>query len=226
MDVRVISIGALAAHSLWGEREPVRAGHATSTLIRSGERAILVDPGLPGPAIVSRLLERAGIGPEAITDVFLTRMHIETRRGIEAFERADWWLSEPEREHVGTRMALSLKNAADGDDEELIAQLEREVAIIQRCKAAPDRLAPGVDLFPLHGVTPGLTGLLIVEPTRTVLVCGDAVATVEHLEAGQVLSGAADTDQARESFAEAVEIADVLVLGRDNAVSNPTKRGF
>jgi hypothetical protein len=41
-----------------------------------------------------------------------------------------------------------------------------------------------------------------------------------------VLSGAADTDQARESFAEAVEIADVLVLGRDNAVSNPTKRGF
>jgi glyoxylase-like metal-dependent hydrolase (beta-lactamase superfamily II) len=181
---------------------------------------------LPGPVVVARLRERAGIGPEAITDVFLTRMHIDTRRGIDAFDQAAWWLAEPEREHVGTLMALNLRAAADGDDEELIAQLEREVAIIQRCKAAPDRLAPGVDLFPLHGVTPGLTGLLIVEPTRTVLVCGDAIATVEHLEAGKVLSGAADTDQARESFAEAVEIADVLVLGRDNVVANPTKRGF
>lgn len=226
MDVRVISIGALGAHPLWHEREPVRTGHSTTTLIRSGSRVLLVDPGLPGPVVAARLRERAGIGPEQVTDVFLTRMHLETRRGIEAFEHAEWWVSETEREGVGMRMALNLKDAMDGDDAELVAQLEHEVAIISRCRAAPDRPVPGVDLFPLAGITPGLTGLLVAEPTRTILICGDAVATVEHLEAGKVLSPAADTDQARESFAEAVEIADLLILGRDNVVINPTKRAF
>ena len=50
--------------------------------------------------------------------------------------------------------------------------------------------------------------------------------TVEHLETGKVLLPAADADQARESFAEAVEIADQLVLGRDNLVVNPARRAF
>jgi hypothetical protein len=35
-----------------------------------------------------------------------------------------------------------------------------------------------------------------------------------------------DVEQARQSLAEAVEIADVLVLGRDNAVNNPMRRGM
>jgi hypothetical protein len=41
-----------------------------------------------------------------------------------------------------------------------------------------------------------------------------------------VLSSAANVQLARESFAEAVEIADYLVLGRDNFVTNPTKKPF
>ena len=41
-----------------------------------------------------------------------------------------------------------------------------------------------------------------------------------------MLSGAADVEQARESFQEAVEIADVLIPGRDNLIVNPTKRPF
>lgn len=226
MDVRVVSIGALAAHPLWDEREPCRTGHATTTLIRTEDRIIIVDPGLPGPVLGARLQERAGVDVEQVTDVFLTRMHIDTRRGLDAFDGAAWWLSEAEREFVGTRMALNLKDAAGGDDDELVAQLEREVAIIQRCRVVEDRLAPGVDLFPMPGLTPGLTGVLIPEPTQTTLVCGDAVATVEHLESGKVLLPAADADQARESFAEAIEIADLLIPGRDNVVVNPARRAF
>ena len=60
MDVRVISIGALAAHPLWDEREPARTGHATTSLIRTGKRVIVVDPGLPGAVLAARLSERAG----------------------------------------------------------------------------------------------------------------------------------------------------------------------
>jgi glyoxylase-like metal-dependent hydrolase (beta-lactamase superfamily II) len=77
-----------------------------------------------------------------------------------------------------------------------------------------------VDLFPLPGVTPGLCGLLAAEPRRTTVVCGDAIPTVEHLEQAQVPRNSFDARLAMESFKEAVEIADILVLGRDNLVLN------
>ena len=93
-----------------------------------------------------------------------------------------------------------------------------------RLVGVPDRLVDGIDLFPLPGVTPGLCGLLIPLPRTTILVCGDAVPTYEHLEQGTVLPHVADLEQAQESLREAIEIADQLVLGRDNLVSNPTRR--
>ena len=72
-------------------------------------------------------------------------------------------------------------------------------------------------------MTPGATGLLLPATGATALIAGDAVATVEHLAAGQVLSPAFDLEAARESFAEAVEIADWIVCGRDNLVPNQTR---
>ena len=73
-----------------------------------------------------------------------------------------------------------------------------------------------MDLFPLPGVTPGTCGLLIAQPRATVLITGDAVATAEHLELGRVLQQSEDLERARESFREAIEIADIIIPGRDN----------
>ncbi|TVQ63097.1 MAG: hypothetical protein EA379_04355 [Phycisphaerales bacterium] len=226
IDVRVISIGTLAEHPLWGERTPVRTGHATTTLIHAGQRVILVDPGLPQQALIPRLYERANIGPNAVTDVFLTCFRPDVRRALRAFDRANWWIHDTEREMIGTPLIQKLHEALDTGDEELSETLEREVEVMRRCNAAPDNLAPHIDIFPLPGVTPGMCGLLIALPRMTLLICGDAVPTVEHLEEGKVLPDCADVDRARASFAEAVEIADMLVLGRDNIVVNPTKRPF
>lgn len=226
MDIRVISIGALSAHPLWEEKAPVRTGHSTTTLIRSGKRTIIVDPGLPAQAVAARLGERAGLRPEAVTHVFLTSFRPDTCRGIMAFEKATWWVAQNEREGIGVPLVGELQRAAAAGDEELKSRLELDVAILRRCEPAPDRIADGIDLFPLPGVTPGLTGLLIPAPNATTLICGDAVPTIEHLERGMVLPAAADVMRARESMAEAVEIADYLVLGRDNMVPNPVRRPF
>lgn len=231
MDLRIISIGALAAHPLWGERGQVRTGHATTTLIRSGDRNILVDPGLPDQALVARLAERANLKPAEITHVFLTSFRPDTRRGILGFDDATWWIGEAERETVGAMLAMRLKQLAAGGgddehDEQLREVLGQDIATLRRCEAAPDKLADHVDLFPLPGVTPGLCGVIVSHARHTTVVCGDAIPTVEHLEQGQILPSAVDVEQAKESFAEAVEIGDYLVLGRDNIVVNPTRRGM
>ena len=226
MHYRVISIGALEAHPLWNERAPVRTGHATTTLIRAADKTILVDPGLPGDILVARLAERANITPDQVTHVFLTCFRPDVRRALPHFDSATWWISETERETVGVAMIAQLRGAENAGDAKLRAMLAAEVAILERCEPAPDKLADNVDLFPLPGVTPGLTGLILPEGRHTTLICGDAIPTWEHLEQGTVPRWAADTDRARESFIEAVEIADLIVLGRDNLVVNPTKHPF
>lgn len=217
MDVRVISLGTLAEHPLRDTTRRVRTGHATTTLVRSGDAAVLIDPGLPPAAIGARLDERAGLDPSDITHVFLTSFKADTCRGLRAFDHADWYLSETERESVGIPLAQMLANAGDADDETR-QELEYQVSLLRECSPAPDSLARGIDLFPLPGITPGMTGLLVAEPNRTTLVCGDAIPTLEHYEQGKVLKTAHNPDQALESFQEALEIADVLVLGRDNLV--------
>lgn len=238
MDIRVISIGALSANHLWNERDPKRTGHATTTLIRAGKATILVDPGLPAPALKARLGERVNLEPKDVTHVFLTSFAPECRRAIGLFDQAEWLISEGERESVGVPLAQSLHRLAqtredldsagedlEDDQKAMLEILRQDVAVLARCKPAPDALAHGVDLFPMPGVTQGLCGLLLSEPSRTTLVCGDAIPTQDHLEQGKVLPTCWNREKAQESFQEAVEIADLLILGRDNAVMNMTRRG-
>ena len=220
MDYRIISIGALSRHELWNKQGTGMTPHATTTLVRSGDRAILVDPGLPPQVIAARLTERAGLVPGDITHVFLTNFRPAHRWGLPAFEAAEWLISEMEREFIGPRLIAQLKGE---DDPKTKKMLEQEIALLQRCQPAPDRLAEQVDLFPLPGFTPGTCGLLLSLMNSTTIVASDALATAEHLEQGRVLRGAADIAAARESLTETIEIADVIIPGHDNLLLNPTR---
>lgn len=225
VDLRIVSLGALPAHPLRQESGERRLGHATTVLLTCGDRRILVDPSLPPEVLRLRLDERTGLEPDAVTDVFLTDLRPERRRGIGLFVDAAWHVGEVERDTY--RAVIETRRRELDDEDELDPETERllelESGTVARCGAAPDRLADGIDLFPLPGVTPGLCGLLLPMPRTTLLVCGDAVPTVEHLEQGVVLPHVADLQKAQESFREAVEIADQLVLGRDNLVANPAR---
>lgn len=225
LDVRIISIGTLSAHPLWGEKTPVRTGHSTTTLVRSGDITLLIDPGLPEQALAARLAERANIRTDQVTHVFLTSFHPDTHRGIGAFKHATWWISKAEREGVGLPLIQQLKKASDDGETEVADLFKRQIEILHRCDEAPESLADRVDIFPLAGLTPGLTGVLVEEPELTTLICGDAIPTVEHLRRKMILQGASNVEKARESFAEALQIADVLVLGRDGLLVNTTDIG-
>ncbi|MBM4007579.1 MAG: MBL fold metallo-hydrolase [Planctomycetes bacterium] len=222
--VRVISIGAMSAHPSWGEKGDVRPAHATTTLIESGKAWILVDPSLPAQALVPRLAERSGKTPKDITHVFLTSFHPMRRRGIGAFPEATVLVGAAEIAGVRAQLRERLEQARQHDDEDLLRMLREELTMLESCEEAPDRLAEGVDLFPLPGVSPGSAGILVPNPGSTLLIAGDAVATVEHLEEGKVIAPCFDVQQARESLSEAVEIADLIVPGRDNLCANPVRR--
>lgn len=225
-ELRIISIGALSAHPLWNERAPVRTGHATTTLLRQDDAVILVDPGLPGEIIAARLTERAGIEPKEVTHVFLTSFKPDVWRGVEAFTDATWLIHEPEREAIGVSMIDQLQRADEANDQGLVEMFRRDIAVLKRCESAPDQLARDIDLFPLPGATPGLCGLIVSSTSSTTVICGDAIPTVEHLEQGKVLPNCTDVTLAKASLMEAVEIADQLILGRDNMVPNPSQRPF
>lgn len=221
MEYRIISIGALSVHELWQKQGPARTPHATTTLVQSEDRVILVDPGLVPQALVARLGERAGLVPEDVTDVFLTNFRPAHRMGLTAFAKARWLIFETEREAVGQHLVQRFQAEEDAEAKKIF---QNEIALLKKTQAAPDKIAAHVDLFPLPGFTVGTCGLLLSLPHATVVVAGDAVATAEHLQQGRVLRGAADIEQAQESLMEVVEIADLIVPGHDNIVLNPARR--
>lgn len=224
MDYRVISIGTLSNHELWpSDQGPQRVAHATTSLVRSGKHVILIDPGLPPKIIAARLMERCGLEPSAVTDVFLTNFRPAHRWGLTAFDHARWMISDAEREIIGIHLIEQFKQAVEPRDREPI---EQDIAILKRFQSVPDRIAPQVDLFPLPGFTPGTCGLLLNQINSTTLVAGDAIATAEHMERGQILRGAYNVDEARESLLEAIEIADAIIPGHDNIFLNPSSRLF
>jgi glyoxylase-like metal-dependent hydrolase (beta-lactamase superfamily II) len=220
----VISIGTLSRNRLWNENQPVRTAHATTSLIRTGKRNILVDPGLPSPAIAARLFERTGLRPEQIDTVFLTNFRPSHRAGLGIFERATLLIHEREQEMTGAHLRALIEEAPPDDEDR--ATLSGELKLLESLRPAEDKLADHVDLFPLFGYTAGTCGLLIAAPTSTILIAGDAVPTLDHFLAGQMLPEAYDLEAAGEAMREVYEIADLIVPGHDNIFANPRSAGM
>lgn len=210
----IISIGCLSRNRLWGEKAPVRTGHATTTLVRDTGMTLLVDPALP-PEILTRLLnDRAGLSPDKVDAVFLTTWQPAHRRGLTLFDRATWMMHGLEIEAVRDHLNDTLSRSAD--DAEVRDVVNQELALLEQVQTAADKLSAGVDLFPVPGPSVGSAALLLVPASRTIAIAGDAVVTREHYEQGQIYDRSYDAEQARESFAELIEIADVIVPGHDN----------
>ena len=218
MDWRIVSIGTLPLNPLWNETGALRTGHATTTVIKSDEAILLVDPSLPPQMLNARLHERWGIGLDVITHVFLTSFDPDRRRTLQGLAHATWLMHEPEIQAAALAMSEELQRAEG--DAELTLLLEQHRDLLSNFEVAPDKLFSSVDLFPLPGYTPGSCGLLLSTPKRTILICGDTVATSEHLDQCIVLPNCANIEMAQESFKECVEIADIVVPGRDNVVLN------
>ncbi len=220
VDYCVISIGTLSHNRLWGEGTPVRTSHATTTLVTSDDRVILVDPSLPASVLGARLHERSGKLPQDVTDVFLTTLRPVHRRGLAAFEHARWWVNETELESYRDRIKEVLESAErlGGEDR---AVLEADLGLLSRFRPAPERFTEQVQLYPLGGASPGCAGLLLVNPVTAVLIASDAAITREHAIRGMVWEGCTDTEAAMESLEDLLQVADLIIPGHDNIFPSP-----
>ncbi|MBW3625403.1 MAG: MBL fold metallo-hydrolase, partial [Armatimonadetes bacterium] len=101
----ILTIGHLSMNRFWGETERKRGALCTSTLLRTSDGLMIVDPSVHPPQMPDLLNDQAGVTPEDVRHVFLTHFHGDHRFGLEAFPHADWWMAEPEiafwRERAG-----------------------------------------------------------------------------------------------------------------------------
>ncbi len=215
VEYSVVSIGTLSRNRFWNETQARRAAHSTTTFIRDANTTLLVDPGLPGDLLAHRLDERTGLRPDQIDVVFLTTFRPVHRRSLALFERATWLMHEAEIDAIREHLAQMTQRTAEGPDE-IMRLVREERALLERIRPAPDKLTPGVHLFPTPGVTPGSAALLLPLSMKTVVVAGDAVVTREYYDAGRVFEQVADVPSAQEAFSELIEIADEVVPGHDN----------
>lgn len=220
----IISIGTLSRNRIWGESTPSRTPHATTTLIRTGKRFILVDPGLPPAALGARLYERTGLKPESVDTIFLTNFRPAHRAGLSLFPKAKALIHENEQQATRQHLERLLDQAPEEDIDRKI--LQQELALLDSLTPALDQLADQLDLYPLPGYTPGTCGLLIKLPTTTVMLAGDAVPTQDHFLNGQVLPDAWNIETAQESMREVYEIADLIIPSHDNLFLNPRAAGM
>ena len=215
LSIDIISIGTLSRNFFWDEAVPVRAAHATTTLIRDDDTLILVDPSLPAELLQRRLDERAGVKPEQIDVVFLTNFSPVHRRSLTLFDAADWYISETERDTVAQGMNALLDTGGAAEADVSYEDIQADLALLGRLRAVPEQLTPRVDWYPSYGATPGSSSLL-VNAARTVIIAGDAIISRDYFDQGRVWDRSSDPSMAKESFVELRGVADVIVPGHDN----------
>src|SRR5690349_19947200 len=113
--VDIISIGTLSRNLVWGETQPIRTPHSTTTLIHHGPRHILVDPGLPSQILAARLLERTGLKAEQIDTIFLTNFRPAHRAGLSMYGRVHLLICENELEWNPSQLESLVEQAPDED---------------------------------------------------------------------------------------------------------------
>lgn len=193
----ILTLGCFSRNRYWGEEDAksYRRALCTSTLIETPQGArILVDPAVSGAALAQVLDERCGLRPEAVDYVYVTHRHGDHYVGMTNLPRAVWL-------------------AAPGDAGEIRRALPQHA---KRIFDAGAEIVPGVQVLPLPGHTPGLSGLLFASEDGMVAVAGDSVMTRDFFKDRRGYYNSADFAASAHSIDLLMEKADIVVPGHGN----------
>ncbi|GLZ02764.1 hydrolase [Actinomadura sp. NBRC 104412] len=190
-------------------------------VIRSGDRLMLVDAGygpqapptVSGPRLPENLAA-AGVRPEDVTDVVLTHLHADhigwcAVEGEATFPSATYRCAEAD----WTRFVDGAgdENAPDAKYREVAAATLGPIKNRFEMFAGETTLAPGVDIVPAPGHTPGSSMIVLSGGGERALLIGDVVHhPVQLLD--DAWERVIDVDEAR---ARAMQIAVARDLVRD-----------
>ncbi len=205
-DWHIIKSGHLTRNKFWGEDETIayHPCNATTTVIQTGDCNILVDPGKAADELKFDLYTKCGLKPEDIDIVYSTHKHFDHWMGVNAFEKADFYMAAKDLAFLKERTDL-----LDGDNAETI----------RRAKPAGGKLIDGFDIIELPGHTSGLAGLLFEANEGMILASGDAVMTYEFFRAKEGYLFSSNAEDSKKSIEKAACIADYIIPGHGNYFS-------
>ncbi len=196
----VITIGNLSRNKYWGESDekPLRSAICTCTVITGENFNLLVDPSLrDADEIATELDRRTGLSVDEIDTVFLTHQHDDHLFGLKHFTDAKWY--------AGPEVAAAINKSG---------KYEKKI------EPAGKILLKEIDVIPMFGHTPDSYGLRFHHNGYSVVVAGDAVATKDYWDGGQMYYNVNDMEESTKTLAMIRSLADIIVPGHDNYFLN------
>jgi len=196
----VITIGNLSRNKYWGESDekPLRGAICTCTVISGEKFHLLVDPSLEdGKVMATELDRRTGLSVDEIDTVFITHQHGDHLYGLKHFTKAKWY--------AGAEVAVAINKSG---------KYEKQI------ESAGKTLFEAIEIIPMFGHTPDSYGLRFNHNGYSVVVTGDAVATKDYWDGGQMYYNVIDMEESKKTLSMISSIADIIVPGHDNYFLN------
>ena len=200
-------------------------------LARSPERTFVIDTGFTAEVAAQRKrvhlrcptegLARLGIVADSVTDVILTHLHYDHVGNFHKFPNAAFHLQEREMAHA-TSHFMSYPHMRHSHEVDDVVGMVRAL-YAGRLNLYPGglELAPGIELVPTPGHTPGLQCARVHTKRGWVVVASDASHYYEHMEKFRPFTTVFNVGDMLDSFALLKKIAPTpkhIVPGHDPLV--------
>jgi glyoxylase-like metal-dependent hydrolase (beta-lactamase superfamily II) len=219
-------------HQIYGEPDTPLDMDYYFWLVRNARRTVLVDTGFGrvGGARRARTtliepvaaLARLGVSPTSVSEVIVTHAHYDHIGNLDCFPSAEVVMTRREFEFwtgpFGTRKQFAW--SVEQDETEYLDELLRDgrLTLVEAART----LAPGIELVPVGGHTPGQAIVLVSTPGGVAVLASDAAHYYEELERDRPFAFVADLEAMYRGFDTLNEIASqpgrVIVPGHDPLV--------
>jgi glyoxylase-like metal-dependent hydrolase (beta-lactamase superfamily II) len=196
----VITLGNLSRNRYWGEGDDrgVRSAICTCTLIQGEGFHLIVDPSLAkSEQMTAELDRRTGLRLRDIDAVFVTHEHGDHWFGLAHFPEAKW-LAAPE----------------------VAAALNKTRKLPKQVESATGKLFDAVEIVATPGHTLSHHSLRFDCDGLSVVVAGDAGATLDFWRERRGYFNCVDFDLSAKTMDKIAGLADLVVPGHDNYFPN------
>jgi glyoxylase-like metal-dependent hydrolase (beta-lactamase superfamily II) len=185
---------------------------------RNSERAVLIDTGFNAEVAAKRgrgvlrcpidSLRLVGIDPDAVSDVVITHLHYDHVGNFTLLPAARFHLQETEM-HFATGRHMKYRHFAHHyEPDDVAAMVKMNFAQRVVMHDGPVDLAPGIQLQPVGGHTPGLQVVRVKTARGWVVVASDASHFYDNIENRRPFSNACDVCTMLEAYDTVYRLAD------------------